>query len=907
MEPIRLQLTNFLSYRNEEIDLDGITCAALTGENGAGKSSLLDAILWALFGQGSRGKDLDNYVTRGEGECRVEMQFRLNGSLYRVVRGRSRQRGKSTLEFFAQDGDGAGWRTLSAKALTETQALIEQTLRMDYRTFTASSLILQGQADSFTANLTDTERKEVLGSILGLDVWDTLLERVRTKKREVDMSLHTFDAQQTTLKAIVASGAGVDGKKTEITTQLTTAEQEATELNNAVTDIEVRLRQRPVLEQSLTEVAQAAQKAREEQSSSQTRKTQINQLIDQCESQINDCQVMLARKSEIETAALEEPVKAAAVAELDRKAEEHTKLIEKVANIERQKARLDADKAARIAGLEAELKAINRREQIEQQVRQCKTHLKAAQETLQLKDEVEQALVAQEKLMREVDEHARLEQEYRKLSQEAERLSMLSMQFEAKKKATIDQLEASINMYQAQLEVLDRVSCTGDQQNTCPLLANAWQASEKIKALNDELAAWQLKLNPHDADVKALNEQIKALGYNPEARKATEAGLLECQKTTQLKPQIDAAEQRVAELKSQINVLESDYAMLNVHEQILTEKLAGIRAEANPFDVPYQEALAEKAALAYDPTAHQQAKAALVECQKLSQLKPQLDATEQRVDDLNKRIDELQTELNGLTDREALLVQQLAELEAKEQSINAELAALAPLTNELTEKRQALDKARAQEAALRTELGRIEQELAAVARAEAELEQVETELQGLRQRLNVIETLDQACGKKAGVPALIVENAVPEIERLANDMLGRMAGGRLQVRLDTQAETKSGTIQEVLRITVLEAGVERPYQTYSGAERFLVDLALRVALSKFLSHRAGAEIQLFVLDEGIGCADASNRQAILDAILAVSDEFGKTLVVTHLDELKEAFPQRIEVVKDSTGSKVRVA
>ena len=74
-----------------------------------------------------------------------------------------------------------------------------------------------------------------------------------------------------------------------------------------------------------------------------------------------------------------------------------------------------------------------------------------------------------------------------------------------------------------------------------------------------------------------------------------------------------------------------------------------------------------------------------------------------------------------------------------------------------------------------------------------------------------------------------------------------------------------------------------------------------------MAHRAGAEIKLFALDEGIGCADATNRQAILDAILAVSDEFGKTLVVTHLDELKEAFPQRIEVTKDSEGSKVRVA
>ena len=62
MEPVRIDLENFLSYRRETVDLTPVTCAALAGANGAGKSSLLDAITWALFGQGTKGgvKDIDN-------------------------------------------------------------------------------------------------------------------------------------------------------------------------------------------------------------------------------------------------------------------------------------------------------------------------------------------------------------------------------------------------------------------------------------------------------------------------------------------------------------------------------------------------------------------------------------------------------------------------------------------------------------------------------------------------------------------------------------------------------------------------------------------------------------------------------------------------------------------------------
>ena len=138
-------------------------------------------------------------------------------------------------------------------------------------------------------------------------------------------------------------------------------------------------------------------------------------------------------------------------------------------------------------------------------------------------------------------------------------------------------------------------------------------------------------------------------------------------------------------------------------------------------------------------------------------------------------------------------------------------------------------------------------------------------------------------------------------------MLSRMAGGRLAVQLDTQIEGKTtGTVQEVLRVTVLEEGTERPYQTYSGAERFMVDLALRVALSKFLAHRAGAEIKLFVLDEGLGACDQTNRQAVMDAIGAVAQEFAKVLVITHIAELQDSFPQQIVVTKGDGGSKTRL-
>ena len=89
---------------------------------------------------------------------------------------------------------------------------------------------------------------------------------------------------------------------------------------------------------------------------------------------------------------------------------------------------------------------------------------------------------------------------------------------------------------------------------------------------------------------------------------------------------------------------------------------------------------------------------------------------------------------------------------------------------------------------------------------------------------------------------------------------------------------------------------------YSGGEAFRVNLSLRIALSKVLAQRLGAPLPTLFIDEGFGTQDAAGRERILDVIGAIEQDFEKVIVITHLDELKDAFPVRIEVQKDETGS-----
>ncbi|MDX1530297.1 MAG: SbcC/MukB-like Walker B domain-containing protein, partial [Rhodothermales bacterium] len=151
---------------------------------------------------------------------------------------------------------------------------------------------------------------------------------------------------------------------------------------------------------------------------------------------------------------------------------------------------------------------------------------------------------------------------------------------------------------------------------------------------------------------------------------------------------------------------------------------------------------------------------------------------------------------------------------------------------------------------------------------------------------------------KHGIPSLIIEETLPEIEERANDLLARLSKGRTRVSLETLADKKTGGTKETLDIRITdEAGVSRAYEMFSGGEAFRVNFALRIALAQLLAERSGVRIRTLVVDEGFGTQDKQGVESLVEAIQAIREDFDKVIVITHLDELKEAFPVRIEVQK----------
>ncbi len=171
-----------------------------------------------------------------------------------------------------------------------------------------------------------------------------------------------------------------------------------------------------------------------------------------------------------------------------------------------------------------------------------------------------------------------------------------------------------------------------------------------------------------------------------------------------------------------------------------------------------------------------------------------------------------------------------------------------------------------------------------------------------------LKMLEVAFGKN-GIPALLIEQSLPQIETQANEILDRLSNGVMSVSFETQREyrdKKREDKKQTLDIIIRDGAGSREYELFSGGEAFRINFAIRLALSRVLAQRSGARLQTLVIDEGFGSQDAEGRQRLVEAINLVNPDFEKILVITHLEELKDAFPSRIEVTKTVSGSNVEV-
>ncbi len=850
MIPIRLKLTGFLSYRDPvEVDFSGFNMACISGHNGAGKSSLLDAFTYALFGQAR--KTGEALIHSASEIAEVALDFDYEGNRYRIQR--ILPRGKSTtLEF--QVWDGERWRPLTERSTRETQSKIEQTLRLDYETFVNASFFLQGKADQFTQQRPG-DRKRILASVLGLDQWESYRERTAERRkgleREVDL---------------------VDGRLAEINAELS---EEA--------DRKARLE---ALESQLKEMA-ASRKVQE--NALETARRMAASLAQ--ERKLTETLAAALERSRANRTAL-----SARLAAKQAERESQADLVKRAAEVEsayqtwtEARAALEAFEAAAIQFREQE----KRRQPFLDEINSERARLE--QERLALGEQY--AIIGNQLLV--IDE----------LSKEQERAEKALQAAEEK----VQQREA----LRAQLDELRQRQASLKAENE-GLKAQMLAMDERIKNLEvTEAGACPLcgqELSPEHraATIDGLKAEGKAFGDQWRANRAeTEsiAGQV-AEREAQVKGLSDAESERVrlaaqlSALQERLETARQAAAAWEAGGKIRLQEVEGLLNGEN-FAAEARSQLSrldeELSALGYDAAAHDAARRAEqagreseVEFRNLEAARAALKPLDDEIASLNQQLSTLNTELDNAEDAYAEAAARLGEAESNTPDLEATERALFDLQE--------------RENRMNMEVGGARQLVAVLDSRRTQKAQYTARREELAAEIARHKTLERAFGKD-GVPALLIEQALPQIEEKANDLLDRLSNGAMSVRFVTQAsykDKKRDDLKETLDIVISDPAGERDYEMFSGGEAFRVNFAIRLALSEILAQRTGARLQTLVIDEGFGSQDALGIQRLIEAINTVKGDFAKILIITHLDELKDAFPNRIEVEKGERGSVVRV-
>ncbi len=266
-----------------------------------------------------------------------------------------------------------------------------------------------------------------------------------------------------------------------------------------------------------------------------------------------------------------------------------------------------------------------------------------------------------------------------------------------------------------------------------------------------------------------------------------------------------------------------------------------------------------------------------------------------------KHADESHVRADRLAARAAEWQGQLAEDEAARAELRRQIEATEAQLKTVSASAAEVERLRLEKRLADERVGGARQQLAALTSMDAQRVELRKTWDQEAAALAALEELREAFSKR-GVPAMIIETVVPELERHANELLSRLTDGRLNVRIETQREIKTGDLREALDIIISDELGSRPYELYSGGEAFRINFAIRIALSRLLANRSGAQLRSLFMDEGFGTQDAGGREHLIEALNSIQESFDRILVITHIEELKDAFPARIEVRKTPQGS-----
>jgi exonuclease SbcC len=864
MIPKGLQLINFRSHKNTVIDLSNITVAAILGDNGIGKSSIVLAILYVLWGKIPKYTLLELVNDGGAKDMSVIYDFEHeDGCDYRIERsvkvsGKTKKTAISTLTL-SKKSDSGKWVDISGNSINATTATIQKMLgglTVDAAMY--SNLAMQDEFSRFM-DAEPSERREIFETISNVGIYDRLGKKA---KRRAD------DAQAVIKAVNLDDDLVVSGWSTRLK------------------EIDVELRQLEQDRQEKEKDLSAFMSAKAQLTSSEAfdvkgDKERLASLMQQLETW---------QAKEIETKEnLQEY--STLISSKDKITADYNRFTalrmenDKYSELEREYSQIERDLAAE----KSNLVHIN---QLQEKIIAEKVRLQQKSDKIKADLRKQYAIESDAPIQASLKEKiADLTEGLTELAQKKD--SLVAEQDTLEQKLTscrvaISDSQASLN------QIAETITRLKGSDGECPFLRKKCS-----KISGDSLASEILSLEKRGNLLKAQQVVIETT-------------------RTEITELIDSTKKEAYKVEQEAKGIEKTIVGINADLKNAAAQLSEIKQLTKRLDDDFDgnfKAMQEieisvgnieklQQACSYDRQKHDTCRTSLKE----------LQATE------------ISTLYQALLTAGKLYVttkEQLADIQDNLKRAGQESTRL---TQVIADKQKRLDAAEPELKRIEDAIEKANNELAVFAEnktalvveqtnCKARIEQHERTKETISAQQKTYDTHINLTKAYQMAKAFIVENSIPRYQENCNRMLEYL-GLNIRVRIETLEEAKDSKpdkpkFNKVFKIIVINSqGIERSYHTWSGGEKHRVNLALRHALSMTLLNRSGVKMGLVVIDEGDTRLDSAGKEALLKVIDATSNgEFGfpaKVLFITHAEDLKDRLPTRIILSAGKNGTKVTI-
>lgn len=878
MKPIQLVLSAFGPYvERTVIDFSALGEEGLfliAGDTGAGKTTIFDAISFALYGEASGGKEKrksksfhSDYVS-DQTETYVELTFRHRGETWWIRRNLEYQRPakkkKDGMETTTRQAADAQMRNEDTGEeilrMDDVNRRVRELLGLTQDQFTQTVMIAQGDFLKILTASSD-DRKKLFRDLFHTNLYVDLQSRLQEKNRAC------ADEQKALEQVILSAEGKIDPEAEFAEREILLSYCGQIQHTDALCALLARLIEQ---EKAAQEQARAQKKEAADQIgaliAAVTEGERVNRDFADWESKRARLAALTAGQGEIDA-------QRAALAAARRAQQLETD----EALMRRTRRDMDAQRAA-LSEAQAAL------EQAEKALPEAETRMKEAESR---GGEIH-ALLAQAKQMEDclpvLGEVERLKAALDTQKRELQRLTEASSRVQAAYTA------AQNSYYLSQAGLLARELKAGQPCPVCGSTAHPCPAQITPETVTRQ--ALEQAAKRRETAEKAQSDAATRLAANRAALDEREDRLralkIEADETQQrLAARIDAAHQAAADRQREIDAARSAYQALDKRKTAAQSAVDAAQKQlaALEKDLRMQTEAFEQKREAHgfeDEASYRLAKRTNADIERLDREIRNFDEQKRT---LAAQTHELEDKLSGRqkTDLTALQNRRAAALDRQAKAENAEKAMVRKLT--LHES------------------------------AEREIRQANAAIQKKRGKWQIIQELYTCCaGIAAGNPRakLTFEAYVQQyyfrfVVAAANKRLTRLTDGMFTLRVMREAANRVSQSGLDLEVLDRSTGQARDVSTLSGGESFLASLALALGLSDAVQSQSGQiRMDAMFIDEGFGSLDENALRSSIDVLMELAD--GKRLIgiISHVQELEERIDKQIVVTKTPNGSTVRM-